>query len=130
MLALAAAAARAEAPIVPVPASVKVGRGSLAVGNRTALSADPGDIGAQRAAINFADLVSCQAITLLREAGLSLAEIRRAEAYFGNLYRLPRPFAYRQFWSSSQDVVGRWEHLLISGNRGGGRSPGISFASG
>jgi uncharacterized protein (DUF433 family) len=69
--------------------------------------------------INFADLISCQAITLLREAGLSLTEIRRAEGYFGNLYRLARPFAYRQFWYSSQDVMGRWENLLISGNRGG-----------
>jgi hexosaminidase len=59
LLALAAAAAaRAEPPVVPIPASVKMRPGALAVGNATALSVEPGDVGAQRAAANFADLVA------------------------------------------------------------------------
>jgi hexosaminidase len=56
--ALLAAPARAEPPLVPVPASVKVGQGTLAVTRATVLSVEAGDIGAQRAAANFADLVA------------------------------------------------------------------------
>lgn len=57
--ALAAQAPRAaEPPVVPVPSSVKVGTGSLAITNATALVVQLGDVGAQRAAANFADLVA------------------------------------------------------------------------
>jgi hexosaminidase len=57
-LALAALPARgAEPPIVPIPASVKAKAGALTVTNATALSVEIGDVGAQRAAANFADLV-------------------------------------------------------------------------
>ena len=48
----------AEPPIVPIPESVKPKAGSLAVTNATALSVEAGDVGAQRAAANFADLVA------------------------------------------------------------------------
>ena len=57
-LVLLAASARAEPPVVPAPASVKVRQGSLVVTHATALSVEPGDVGAQRAAANFADLVA------------------------------------------------------------------------
>src|SRR5687768_13495562 len=50
--------AGAEPSVVPVPASVKVRTGTLAVTAATALSVEPGDVGAQRAAANFADLVA------------------------------------------------------------------------
>src|SRR5688572_23542569 len=60
LLALAGPAAghAAEPPVVPVPASVKTRPGALAVSNATALSTEAGDVGAQRAAANFADLVA------------------------------------------------------------------------
>jgi hexosaminidase len=57
-LALLAAPAGAEPPVVPVPASIKVRPGALAVTRSTVLSVEPGDVGAQRAAANFADLVA------------------------------------------------------------------------
>ena len=53
-----AALCAAEPPVVPAPASVKARAGSLAVTNATALLVEPGDVGAQRAAANFADLVA------------------------------------------------------------------------
>ena len=58
-LALAALPATgAEPPVVPIPASMKARAGSLALTNATALVVEPGDVGAQRAAANFADLVA------------------------------------------------------------------------
>src|SRR5947208_12007996 len=48
--------------------------------------------------INFDDLVTCQAITILRAAGFSLEGIRRTEAFFSREYRLAKPFADRRFW--------------------------------
>jgi hexosaminidase len=58
-LALAALPATgAEPPVVPIPASMKARAGSLALTNATALLVEPGDVGAQRAAANFADLVA------------------------------------------------------------------------
>lgn len=69
--------------------------------------------------IDFEGLVTCQAVTLLREAGISLADIRRAEQYFSKRYSIVRPFSHRRFWHSGRDVLGRWEGLLISGSPGG-----------
>jgi len=65
--------------------------------------------------ISFADLVTCQAITLFREAGLSLDAILQAEQYFADLYGMAKPFAYRQFWYSPRDIFGRLKDTLISG---------------
>src|SRR5688572_20110630 len=48
----------AEPPIVPIPSSVSARAGTLAVTNATALFVEAGDVGAQRAAANFADLVA------------------------------------------------------------------------
>src|SRR6185436_3612865 len=47
-----------EPPIVPAPASVKPRAGAFVVSGATALVVDQGDIGAQRAAANFAALVA------------------------------------------------------------------------
>ena len=58
LIAPAAARAATEPPIVPAPASVTPRAGSFAVTKSTALVVEPGDVGAQRAAANFAELVA------------------------------------------------------------------------
>lgn len=58
LMAPAAARAASEPPIVPVPASVAPRAGSFAVTKATALVVELGDVGAQRAAANFAELVA------------------------------------------------------------------------
>lgn len=73
----------------------------------------------RKTVIDFEDLVTCQAIALLREAGLSLQEIRTAERYFGNRYRTAKPFARHRFWVSGTDLLGRVDGLLVLGSRGG-----------
>lgn len=57
-VAVAAPTAASEPPIVPIPASVKTRAGTFAVTQATALVVEPGDVGAHRAAANFADLVA------------------------------------------------------------------------
>src|SRR6187402_1738561 len=56
-LAASAGAQAAEPPIVPIPASVKSRAGTFTVTDATVLFVEAGDVGAQRAAANFADLV-------------------------------------------------------------------------
>ena len=73
----------------------------------------------RRITLSFADLVTCQAITFFREAGLSLEAIRRAEQFFVGLYGIKKPFAHRQFWYSPNDLFGRLRDHVISGTRGG-----------
>ncbi len=48
--------------------------------------------------INFEDLVTCQVITLLREAGFSLHRIRAAEDFYADFFKIPKPFTYAPFW--------------------------------
>jgi uncharacterized protein (DUF433 family) len=69
--------------------------------------------------VNFEDLVTCQAITLLREAGFGLADILTTEHYFGREYGVPKPFAHRRFWYSGRDIFGRIDRWLVSGTKGG-----------
>lgn len=70
--------------------------------------------------LSFEDLVSSQAVSLLRETGFTLAEIRRAEAFFADLYGVRRPFANRQFWTEGQSsIIGKLGELLIDGTRAG-----------
>ena len=69
--------------------------------------------------LSFEDLVSSQAVVLLRRSRLTLAEIQKAERYFADLYGVRRPFAHRQFWIEGRNIIGRLGDLLISGNRGG-----------
>src|SRR6187402_1807169 len=57
-LAASAGAQAAEPPIVPIPASVKSRTGTFTVTDATVLFVEAGDVGAQRAAANFADLVA------------------------------------------------------------------------
>lgn len=77
------------------------------------------DVPGRKITITFADLVTCQAVALFREAGLSLAAIRQAEQFFAGLYSLEKPFAYQQFWYSPRDIFGRMQGTLISGTRSG-----------
>jgi len=69
--------------------------------------------------LSFEDLVSSQAVALLRKSGLTLVEIRKADRYFADLYKVHRPFAQRQFWTEGRAIVGRLGDLLIAGNRAG-----------
>ncbi len=73
--------------------------------------------------IDFADLISCQAIASFRAAGISLQKIRKAEQYFRKLYRklyrIDKPFARRAFWYSSRDIFAKLEGVLVAGTRAG-----------
>jgi uncharacterized protein (DUF433 family) len=60
-----------------------------------------------RLLLNFPDLVTCQAIALMREARLSFAKIRQAELYLSDQGRRPWPFAYRDIWYAGWDIVER-----------------------
>jgi uncharacterized protein (DUF433 family) len=68
---------------------------------------------------DFDDLVTGQAISLLRAAGISLKRIEEAEAFFADLYGIGRPFAHRSFWSSGRDIFGKFGELWIAGTRAG-----------
>ena len=69
--------------------------------------------------VDFDDLVTSQAIALLRAAGISLNRIERAEAFFADLYGTDRPFAHRRFWTSGPDIFGKLGDVMIAGTRGG-----------
>ena len=69
--------------------------------------------------VDFDDLVTGQAIALLRAAGISLTRIERAEAFFADLYGVSQPFAHRRFWTSGPDIFGKIDDALIAGTRGG-----------
>jgi len=69
--------------------------------------------------VDFDDLVTGQAIGLLRAAGISLNRIERAEAFFVDLYGVDRPFAHRRFWTSGPDIFGKLGGSMIAGTRGG-----------
>jgi uncharacterized protein (DUF433 family) len=69
--------------------------------------------------VDFEDLVTGQAIALLRAAGISLDRIERAEGFFSDLYGIDRPFAHRCFWTAGRDVFGKLGDGWIAGTRGG-----------
>ena len=69
--------------------------------------------------IDFADLISCQAIASFRAANISLQKIRKAEKYFRKLYRVDKPFARRAFWYSRRDIFAKLENVMVAGTRAG-----------
>jgi hypothetical protein len=69
--------------------------------------------------VDFDDLVTGQAISLLRAAGISLRAIERAESFFVDLYGIDRPYAHQRFWTSGRDIFGEVDGLLVAGTRGG-----------
>ena len=69
--------------------------------------------------VDFDDLVTGQAISLLRAAGISLKRIEQAEVFFANYYGIERPFAHRKFWTSGRDIFARSGDGWIAGTRGG-----------
>lgn len=69
--------------------------------------------------IDFEDLVTCQVITLLREAGFSLQQIRQDEKWFANFLSVAKPFAHADFWGAFPDILTKVEGQLLSGSRGG-----------
>ena len=69
--------------------------------------------------VDFDDLVTGQAISLLRAAGISLRAIEEAEEFFADLYGVDRPYAHRRFWTSGRDIFGEFDDVLIAGTRGG-----------
>lgn len=76
------------------------------------------DVG-HRLVIDFEDLVTCQAITIFREAGCTLSDIRHAEEYFAGQYKAQKPFAYQDFWYSNRDIFGRIGGSIAAGTRAG-----------
>ena len=83
------------------------------------------DVRGRERVIDFADLISCQAIASFRAAGISLQKIRKAEQYFRTLYRVDKPFARRSFWYSSRDIFAKLGEVLVAGTRGGQLALGI-----
>ena len=77
------------------------------------------DVHGRERVIDFADLISCQAIASFRAAGISLQKIREAEEYFRKHYRVDKPFARRAFWYSSRDIFAKLEGVLVAGTRAG-----------
>ncbi len=76
----------------------------------------------RRLFLNFEDLVTCQAIALLNEAGFSMQAIRKAERVFADLYGVPKPFAHFEFWHGQPDfphIFGRLDGHLVSGTKPG-----------
>ena len=69
--------------------------------------------------IDFADLISCQAIASFRAADISLQKIRKAEEYFRELYGIDKPFARRAFWYSRRDIFAKLGEVMVAGTRGG-----------
>ncbi len=65
--------------------------------------------------MNFDDLVTCQAITLLHEAGFTIQAIRRAESIFADLYKTPKPLTRYEVWHSIPHIFARYEGQLMSG---------------
>src|SRR5438128_5510147 len=63
------------------------------------------DVRAWELTINFEDLVTCQVITLLREAGFSLQRIRAAEDFYADFFKISKPFAYAAFWHTFPDIL-------------------------
>lgn len=107
---------RAASPVVTwAPSSRQVygwiRRGLLAPAFRNAAEA--------AIVVDFDDLVTGQAISLLRAAGISLRDIERAGDCFAELYGVDRPYAHRQFWTSGRDIFGDFHDMLIAGTRGG-----------
>lgn len=76
---------------------------------------DPG----HQLTINFEDLVTCQVITLLREAGFSIRRIRAAESFCAEFFDVEKPFAYAKFWHVFPDILTNVDGQLISISRRG-----------
>jgi len=65
--------------------------------------------------IDFEDLVSARAVTLLREAHFSLKRIAEAERTFVEVYDIRKPFAHKDFWFGHPRIFGRLrEGVLVS----------------
>lgn len=73
----------------------------------------------RRLAIDFDDLVTCQVITLLREAGFSLQRIRSDEAKFSKILGVSKPYAHHDFWADFPDILTKVDGRLLSGKHGG-----------
>jgi uncharacterized protein (DUF433 family) len=69
--------------------------------------------------LDFGDLVTCQAITILGEAGFGLSDIVEAERYFAERLGIARPFAHRTFWHSGRDGSWQLRGRLVSDNKAG-----------
>lgn len=86
---------------------------------RGLIAAEFRDAPAREILATFNDLVTSQAITLLKEAGFPIQKIKQAEAYFADALGISQPFTHRQFWTSGPDIFGRVGERLIAGTRGG-----------
>lgn len=67
--------------------------------------------------MNFDDLVSCQAITLLHEAGFSIQEIRKAEGYLSRVHETPKPFARHEVWHALPHIFTQFDGQFLSATK-------------
>lgn len=81
------------------------------------LAPDNRGIEGHRLTIDFDDLVTCQVIALLREAGFSLQRVRREEVHWARYFNATKPFACASFWYELPHLFARvgGELLLSSG---------------
>ena len=70
--------------------------------------------------LDFADLITCQVISILRSKDISLHAIREAEAYLRDHYGFDKPFAYRAVWYLVPDIFTKLDNgvLLAASRRG------------
>ncbi len=79
-----------------------------------------GEMHGRERVIDFADLISCQAITSFQAKGIPLQRIRKAEQYFRDLYDVDKPFAHRAFWYCPPDIFTKLDDgIIVAGTRGG-----------
>ena len=71
--------------------------------------------------MDFEDLVTCQAITVLRErTRLTLRQILDAERTVARIFGMDRPFARKRFWFSTRELVAALDdETVVSAVRGG-----------
>lgn len=68
--------------------------------------------------VDFEDLVSARAITLLREAHFSLEQIADAEQFFAVAYGIRKPFAHRDFWFRRPRIFGKLRDGILISDQG------------
>jgi uncharacterized protein (DUF433 family) len=67
---------------------------------------DQRDVRGHERILDFDDLVTCQAIAVLRQhTRLTLRQILDAERFCARFFGVSRPFAYERFWYSTRDLV-------------------------
>lgn len=69
--------------------------------------------------LDFGGLVTCQALTLLSEAGFGLSDMLEEQRLFADQLGMARPFAHRTFWHAERESRGPSHSRLLSADEAG-----------